>query len=68
VSVRSVLDSIARVTGHDVPHSVGPRRPGDPAALVADASATAAALGWTPALSDIDTIIATAWRWHQRAR
>ena len=67
VSVREILDAIERVTGKAVPHQVGPRRPGDPPELVADPSRARAELGWEPALSDIDTIIATAWAWHQRA-
>jgi UDP-glucose-4-epimerase GalE len=66
VSVREILDAVERVTGTAVPHVVGPRRPGDPAVLVADASRARRELGWEPRMSDIDTIIATAWAWHQR--
>jgi len=65
VSVREILDAIERVTGRAVPHRFGPRRPGDPPVLVSDASRARAELGWNPSLSDIDTIIATAWSWHQ---
>ena len=68
VSVREILDAIARVTGKDVPHRVGPRRPGDPPVLVADPSRAMAELGWQPRLSDIDTVIATAWAWHRAAQ
>lgn len=67
VSVREILDSVERVTGRAVPCRTGPRRPGDPPVLVADASRAKRDLGWQPRLSDIDTIIATAWKWHQRA-
>lgn len=67
VSVREILGAIERVTGQAVPHRVGPRRPGDPPVLVADASRARAELGWVPRLSAIDTIVATAWRWHQGA-
>ena len=66
VSVREILESVRRVTGHEVPHVVGPRRAGDPPVLVADPSRARAELGWSPRLSDIDTIVATAWAWHQR--
>jgi UDP-arabinose 4-epimerase len=65
-TVRQVLDAIARVTGRPVPHSVGPRRAGDPAALVADPSAANRDLGWRPAMSDLESIVATAWAWHQK--
>ena len=68
VSVREILDAIERVTGRAVPHRFGPRRPGDPPALVSDPSRAQAELGWQARMSDIDTIIATAWAWHQRPR
>lgn len=66
VSIRQVLDSVARVTGTDVPHDVADRRAGDPAVLVANPHLAQGALDWKPRLSDIDTIVATAWRWHHR--
>jgi len=44
---------------------VGPRREGDPPALLASAEKARRILGWEPTHSDIDTIISTAWRWHQ---
>ena len=65
-SVRQVLDAVERVTGRPVPHSVGPRRAGDPAALVADSSGANSALGWEPRMSDLDSIVASAWAWHQK--
>ncbi|WP_118857350.1 UDP-glucose 4-epimerase GalE [Sphingomonas mesophila] len=65
-SVRQILDTVERVTGRAVPHDIAPRRPGDPPSLVADPSRAMAALGWKPKLSDLDTIVATAWAWHQR--
>jgi len=67
-SVRQVMDAVESATGRAVPHSVGPRRPGDPAALVADPSAANRDLGWQPRLSDLDSIVATAWAWHQKVR
>jgi len=64
-SVRQVLDAVERVTGKAVPHWLGPRREGDPAELVADPSRAFSGLGWTPRLSDLDTIVETAWAWHR---
>jgi UDP-arabinose 4-epimerase len=66
-SVREVLAAIERITGRPVPHSVGPRRPGDPAVLVSEARRSASELGWRPSLSDLDSIVATAWAWHRKA-
>lgn len=65
-SVRQVLDTIERVAGKPVPHSIGPRRSGDPAELVSDPGKANRELGWTPKISDLDTIVATAWAWHIR--
>jgi UDP-glucose-4-epimerase GalE len=64
-SVREVIDTVQRVTGFDVPSTVGPRRPGDPAALFAAAQKAQAALGWMPRFPDLETIVSTAWAWHQ---
>lgn len=64
-SVREVIDCARRVTGRPIAEIAGPRRAGDPPALVGDATRARAALGWTPRLADLDTIVATAWRWHQ---
>lgn len=66
-SVHEILKAIATETGRAVPHPVKPRRPGDPAYLVADASAARDVLKFTPAHSDLGTIIRTAWAWHQKA-
>ena len=65
-SVREVLETARRVTGVDFPIDEGPRRPGDPAALVADSRRLKNLLGWTPRHDDLDYIVATAWRWEQR--
>ncbi len=64
-SVREVIDTVARVTGRPVPWTLGPRRPGDPAVLCAAAGKARAALKWTPALGDLETIVRTAWDWHR---
>jgi len=65
-TVRQVIDTVEKVTGRAVPHSIGPRRAGDPASLVADPSAANRDLGWRPRMSDLDSIVATAWAWHQK--
>lgn len=66
-SVREVLEAIAVETGRTVPHLIKPRRAGDPAYLVADASAARKLLQFSPRHSDLATIIRTAWAWHRKA-
>ncbi len=66
VSVREVVASVARVTGRDVPHVMGPRRPGDPSRLVATSDKARRELGWAPAHGALDTMVRTAWDWHTR--
>lgn len=61
-SVREVLGTVGRFAGHPVPVRLAPRRPGDPAELVADPARARAELGFAPRLSDLDSIVATAWR------
>jgi len=63
-SVRSVIDSARQVTGHAIPVVMAPRRAGDPARLVADASLARQALGWQPVYAALETIIAHAWAWE----
>jgi UDP-arabinose 4-epimerase len=65
-SVRAVIDAAERVTGRSIPRREAARRAGDPPTLVADARRAKAALGWTPKLSGLDDIIASAWAWHRR--
>lgn len=64
-SVLEVIDACRRVTGHPIPVEIGPRRPGDPADLVADATLARQTLGWRPSFESLDAIIETAWRWHR---
>ncbi len=64
-SVRTVIETAARVTGLAVPAEDGPRRPGDPPRLVSGSALAEEALGWRCARSDLATMIADAWGWHQ---
>ncbi len=64
-SVREVVDHSRNVTNRDVPITEGPRRPGDCTKLVSGSSRAMSELGWKPARSDLQTMIADAWRWHQ---
>ena len=63
-SVKDVIASVERVTGRTVARRSAPRRPGDPAILYASARRIREDLGWTPKRTDLDTIVADAWRWH----
>lgn len=65
-SVREVIESARRVTGHPIPAEVHPRRPGDPAFLVASSEKAMRQLGWKPSYTKLDDIIRTAWIWHQK--
>ena len=61
-SILEIVSTVERVTGRTVPLIRAPKRPGDPAALVADASRAERLLDFTPKLSDLKTIIETTWR------
>jgi UDP-glucose-4-epimerase GalE len=65
-SVREVIDAVERTTGRRVPWTLSPRRPGDPAVLYAAPHKAQAELHWRPRLPELDTIVRTAWAWHQR--
>jgi len=65
LSVRQVIDAVEQVTGRNVLWTLAQRRPGDPAALYARADKARTELGWVPRVSDIKSIVATAWKWHQ---
>jgi UDP-glucose 4-epimerase len=65
-TVREVIDSVGRVTGRPIPVEECPRRPGDPAVLVAGSEKIKRELGWQPRFANLDTIIASAWEWHQK--
>ena len=63
-SVKEMLDAAREVTGDPIPATVEPRRAGDPARLVADASKAANVLGFKPEKTSVKEIIGDAWRWH----
>jgi UDP-glucose-4-epimerase GalE len=65
-SVREVIDAVERVTERRVPWTLGSRRAGDPAVLYASSRKAQAELHWTPRFADLDSIVRTAWAWHQR--
>ena len=65
-SVREVIDAAERVVGLPIPHTVGPRRAGDPAVLVADITRADDVLDWRPARSTLEAMIGSAWEWRKR--
>lgn len=64
-SVQEVLAVARAVTDHPIPTVVKPRRPGDPARLIAGADKARRILGWRPRFDDICTIVESAWNWHK---
>jgi UDP-glucose-4-epimerase GalE len=64
-SVREVIETARRVTGHAIPAAVAPRRPGDPPVLVSGGTRARELLGWTPGRPALEDIIADAWRFHR---
>jgi UDP-glucose-4-epimerase GalE len=65
-TVKEVIEAVERVTGRKVPRREVGRRAGDPPSLVADAGRAGAVLSWRPRMSDLDSIVGTAWNWHRR--
>ncbi len=65
-SVREVVESARRVTGHAIPVEEVPSRPGDPAVLIASSAKIMQELGWEPQHTTLDTIVESAWQWHQQ--
>lgn len=64
-TVLEVIETARRVTGHPIPHVIGPRRPGDPATLVASSESIQRELGWKPRYPDLESILSSAWEWHR---
>jgi UDP-glucose 4-epimerase len=67
-SVLEVIRAVEKVTGEKVPFAIGARREGDPAVLVAAADQAKAELGWQPEYGELESIVASAWRWHSKNR
>jgi UDP-glucose 4-epimerase len=65
-TVRQVVESARRVTGHPIPTEELPRRPGDPAVLIASSEKIETELGWKPKFAHLDDILRSAWEWHQQ--
>jgi len=64
-SNKEVLAVAREVTGHPIPTVVGPRRPGDPAVLVASSERIRQELGWQPRFAELRAIVSSAWAWHK---
>ena len=64
-TVKEVIETARKVTGHPIPAVVSPRRGGDPAKLIASSEKAKSILGWKPEHADLEEIIATAWKWHK---
>jgi len=64
-SVREVVEVARKVTGHAIPVVETPRRPGDPAVLIASSEKIRRELGWEPKVPDVESIVASAWQWHR---
>jgi UDP-glucose-4-epimerase GalE len=65
-SVLEVIRAVEQVAGGTVPYTVGPRRAGDPAILVADSTRLQQALGWKPGYTTLDSMVESAWKFDQR--
>ena len=65
-SVKEVIDTSRKITGHPIPATDDPRRAGDPGTLVASSKKANELLGWTPKYPAIEDIIQSAWNWHQK--
>ncbi|MBQ7570100.1 MAG: UDP-glucose 4-epimerase GalE, partial [Synergistaceae bacterium] len=63
-SVMEMINAARKATGRDIAVEIGARRAGDPARLIADSKKARKILGWTPKVTRMEDIIATAWRWH----
>jgi UDP-glucose 4-epimerase len=65
-SVREVIETCRRITGHPIPVLEKPRRPGDPPRLIASSEKINRELGWRPKFQTLDAIVESAWKWHQK--
>jgi UDP-glucose 4-epimerase len=67
-TVREVIEACAKATGIEIPVTEKPRRPGDPAVLVASSEKIRNMLGWRRRYPDLETIVSHAWKWHKKRR
>lgn len=65
-TVREVIETARRVTGHAIPAAEAPRRAGDPAVLLASSEKIMRELRWQPRYPELESIIASAWEWHRK--
>ncbi|MBI5722593.1 MAG: UDP-glucose 4-epimerase GalE [Planctomycetes bacterium] len=65
-SVKQVIETCRKATGHPIPAEAAPRRPGDPARLIASSKRAMSELDWKPKFPDLPTIVQHAWQWHQK--
>ena len=65
LSVMEIIEAARKVTGHPIPCEIAPRRPGDPARLVACSDRARQMLGWKPRFESAEAIIESAWKWRQ---
>lgn len=63
-SVKEVVETVRSVSGREIPSEITPRRPGDPAILIADSTRIREELGWSPKYADLRSIVQSAWDWH----
>lgn len=64
-TVKEVIETARKVTSHSIPAREELRREGDPSTLIASSEKAKQVLGWDPQFADLETIIDTAWKWHQ---
>ena len=64
-TVKEVVETARKVTGHSIPAKEEPRRAGNPSTLIASSEKAKDILGWKPKFDDLETIITTAWNWHK---
>lgn len=64
-TVKEVVETAREITGHPIPAEIAPRRPGDPAILIASSDRIRRELGWEPRYPRLGDIIESAWKWHQ---
>ncbi len=63
-SVKEIISCTESILGRSIPYTIGPRRPGDPAVLIASSDRIRKELGWTPRYHELSDIVRTAWNWH----